>query len=525
MKPSRRALLTASLGAAQLALLDRFGLIRDARADTGDGPSRLLVLYLQGGTRFQTFFCPFSAGDVSRYIPPPASALGEPVFFKPDQLIDLAPASGAATPLRIAKLWNPADPGDRGEGYKFTPTGYSWLHHDLAPRTVALHGVDHGSVAHSAAYVSSMCGIAGEGYRAPGALSVVANHFHKKFGDKRPLPCVAIRAQGAPSALGLPAVSSPAIVPDINTLAAVFSSDSARSPEWKDHDGRSTSSVPPFSGEGDPITASLTDVDAYVLGRTRARRGASSAGNDAALEQLYNGYLAVSSTLARDVVTAVEKTNAFDSPVPDHLQKSFGRLKFTFGYANGLIDMTKSLEWTLRVLKSGIATSVYAYLPEVYYDTHSGDTWGKMTAALRAQLDMVAQVLGELKATPSPDRPGKTLYDDTVVLVTSEFGRTWAVGPNQDSTAGWNFGDDHNNISSVILSGGSIAGNQQIGGFAKDGNEGLPVAVVEETGEKATRLPRSADVMATLYRSFGMLPGKDFFLPGGYGEIAGVVPA
>jgi hypothetical protein len=524
MKTSRRALLAASVGAAQLALLERFGLLRDARADTGDGPSRLLVLYLQGGTRFQTFFCPFTADEVGRYIPPPASAAGEPVFFKPEQLIDLAPASTGSMPLRLAKLWNPSDPGDRGQGFLYTPMGYGWLHHELASRTVALHGINHGSVAHASAYVSSMCGIAGEEYRAPAALSVVANHFHQKFGDKRPLPCVAIRAQGAPSALNLPSISSPAIVPDLGTLTAVFSSDGARTADWKGHDARAAASLPTFSGEGAPIAGALTDVDAYVLGRTRALKGKSTTGNDAALEQLYNGYVAVSSTLARDVVAAVEKTNAFDSPVPPYLESSFGRLSFTFGYANGLIDMKKSLEWTLRVLKSGIATSVYAYLPEVYYDTHSGDSWGRMTASLRAQMDMVAQVLGELKATPSPDRPGKSLYDDTVVLVTSEFGRTWAVGPNQSSTDGWRFGDDHNAISSVILSGGAITGNQQIGGFANDGEEGKPVGIVEETGEKTTRLPRSADVMATLYRSLGMVPGKDFFLPGGYGEIAGVVP-
>ena len=522
MKLSRRALLTASLGAGQLALLQRFGLIRDARADTA-GPSRLLVLYLQGGTRFHTFFCPLSDADISRYIPRPTDALGEPVFFKPSQMIDLAPASSSFQPLRVARLWDPADPGSRADGH--TPMGYTWQHYNLAGSTAVLHGIDHGSFAHASGYVSSMCGIPGETYRAPAMVSVVANHFLQTYANSRPLPCVAIRPEGIPSSLSLPSSASPCLVPDLDSLTSVFSGDGARVADWKKHDARSSTPLPPFGGSGDPVNVGLTDVDAYVFERTRALGGRSSAGNDTVLEQLYSGYRAVSTTLAKDVVSAVEKTNAFDSPIPPHLDKSFKRLDVTFGLANGRISMSKSLEWTLRVLKSGIATSVYAFLPEVYYDFHNGSSWGRATASVRVQLDMVAQIIGEMQATPSPDRPGKSLYDDTLVVVTSEFGRTWAVGPNQDSDTGWDFGDDHNPITSVVLSGAGIQGNRQIGGFDQRGTTGLPVAIREETGESTSRLPRSADAMTTIYRTFGMQPGNDFFLPGGYGEILGVAPA
>lgn len=521
MKASRRAILTASLGLSQLTLLDRFGLLREARADTGDRPTRLLVLYLQGGTRFHTFFCPFTPDEVLRYIPPPGDALGEPVFFTPDQLLDLAPASQAQTPLRLARLWNPADPADRAGG-KFTPMGYSWKHYDLAPHTVAFHGVDHNSVAHGSAYVASMCGVASENYRAPGMISVVANHLYKKFADKRPLPCVAIRPNQVPSALSLPSISAPNVVPSLGTLASVFSSDPTRNPEWAQHEARSTRTLPAFD-DGDPVQAPLTDVDDYVLDRTRALKGLSSPDNDGVLQQIHDTYLSVSATLARDLVTLVEKTNAFDSPAPDHL-KPFGRLGFTFGAANGSIRMNDSLEWALRVLKSGISTAVYAYLPEVYYDTHNGSTWPRMTASLRAQMDMVAQVIGELKATPSPDQPGKSLYEDTIVVVTSEFGRTWAVGPEPGKDGAWQMGDDHNNISSVILSGGNLLGNQQIGGFTQHGTDGKPVSIQEGSGGTSSRKPFSADVLSTLYRAYGMQSVKDFKFPGLYGEIQGVVP-
>ncbi|MCY1015775.1 hypothetical protein [Pyxidicoccus sp. MSG2] len=52
---------------------------------------------------------------------------------------------------------------------------------------------------------------------------------------------------------------------------------------------------------------------------------------------------------------------------------------------------------------------------------------------------------------------------------------------------------------------------------------GAPVTLVEESGQRVTRAPRSQDIVATAIRAFGLEPGRDFFIPGGYGVYDGVV--
>ncbi|RYE82172.1 MAG: DUF1501 domain-containing protein [Myxococcales bacterium] len=127
-----------------------------------------------------------------------------------------------------------------------------------------------------------------------------------------------------------------------------------------------------------------------------------------------------------------------------------------------------------------------------------------------------------MQATPAPGRPGKSLYDDTLVVILSEFGRTWTQGKDQSSVEGWSFPDDHHNYTSVILSGGNAAPNRQIGNFDLAPRvTGQKVTVREEGGQVVERIPRSADVVATICDAFGMTMGSDFFIPGGYGVIAG----
>src|SRR5690606_4709534 len=147
------------------ALLDRMSRVAPARACDDDGPTRLLVLYLQGGVRFYPFFVPMSDEDIRTTIPPPSSPLSEPTFFRPEDVISLDGDSGGFMPLRMGRRWNPEDPGDR-TGYRTTPMGYSWLHYGLGPSTAVVHGIDQGSFAHAAAYVAAMCGVPGDAYRA-----------------------------------------------------------------------------------------------------------------------------------------------------------------------------------------------------------------------------------------------------------------------------------------------------------------------------------------------------------------------
>ena len=523
-KMTRRTLLAASLGAAQLALLERFASFGgSARAQPEDGPTRLLVLYLPGGVRFYPLFVPMDDDQIATTIPPPTSASSEPVFFRPEDVVTLDGDSGGFTPLRMGRSWNPADPGDRA-GYAFSPMGYSWLHFGLGPTTAVLHGIDQGSFAHDAAYVAAMCGIAGGAYRAPAVCSVVANHLHQRFASTRPIPCVAVSSSGIPLAPGLPAQASPAVVPSLASLASLFSDTPDRNGRWTGCDHREPKDLPALGDGAAHRSVGLTSVDEVILERTRGLHARARGRSRDVLEQIHGSYAAVSRTLASDVVAAVESVEPVGMTKPDHL-RAYGMFDMTFGLANGRIDMGASCEWILRLMKSNVTSAIYASLPEEYYDYHNGTSVPFATAASRAQLDIIARLMGEMMATPSPDRPDRTLYDDTVVVVQSEFGRTWPHGPSQDDPAAWSYGDDHNAVTSVVLSGGAVAGNRQIGGFDLSNRSlplPLPVDLTEEDGSTTSRAPRAADYAATVYDLFGMRAGEDYFIPGGYGVIGGV---
>lgn len=523
MKLSRRALLGASLGLGQLVLLDRCGLVRRARADTGSGPTRLLVLYLQGGYRGYTFFVPPMANaDIARVIPPPSDFDQEPVYFKAEDVFDLGTGTGGFPALRMGRTWNPADPKDR-TGYKYTPAGYGWVDLGLADRTTVIHGVDQGAFDHGGAYVSAMCGVPGASYRSPAFVSVIANYLNTKFSDTRPLPCVAIRPDGFPQAAGLPAAASPILIQSFDGISAYFSADPMVNAWWKGHETRSAVDLPPFDADTPTKSVQATDLERFVMERTRSLRGKSTAGTDAIAAQIYGGYAQTSATLARDVVKVLEATKGAEHPKPDYCPYSdFG---VTFGLANGGVDLGNTADMVLRLLKSDLTSVVYAFLNEVYFDSHMGQigTAGG-TARLRAELDIIARILNEMKQTPAPGNPSKTLYDDTLVVIMSEFSRTWSRGKDQSSVDGWQFPDDHFNYTSVILTGGNAGPNRQIGGFDLDpAVKGQAVSILDESGTKIKRIPTSADVVATICGAFGMEMGTDFFIPGGYGQIEGAI--
>ena len=524
MKLSRRALLTASLGVGQLALLERFGFLGNARADTGSAPTRLLVLYMQGGFRPYTFFVPpMSDADVARIIPPPQGFNQEPVYFTPDKLIDLGAESGGFPGLRIAQTWNPADPKDRA-GYTLTPSGYGWVDAKLADRTTVIHGIDQGAFDHGGAYVSAMCGVPGASYRAPAFVSVIANFLNQRFADTRPLPCVAIRANGIPVAAGLPASAAPVLIQSFDGISSYFSADPAVAPWWKGHEARSPFDALPFGADAPTHPIPATDLERFTLTQMRKLHGHSSSGTDALAQQIYEGYAQTSTTLARDVVKILNATKGAELPKPDYCA-SYAPFGVTFGLANGGVDLAGAADMTLRLLKSDLCSVVYAFLDEVYYDSHSGQIGqASGTARVRAELDIVSRILNEMKHTPAPGMPGKTLYDDTLVVILSEFSRTWARGKDQGAPEGWQYPDDHFNYTSVILTGGNTAPNRQIGGFDLDpAVKGQAVAILDESGTMVKRVPTAADLVATVCGAFGMKMGTDFFIPGGYGQIQGAI--
>ena len=169
----------------------------------------------------------------------------------------------------------------------------------------------------------------------------------------------------------------------------------------------------------------------------------------------------------------------------------------------------------LRLLKSDLTSSVHVSL-NLDFDTHNGLGHAFSCAHGRAQMDLVARFLGELKATPAPGLPGKTMLDDTLVVVLSEFGRSWA-SPN---TGGYDLPDNHHPFTSVLYAGGNVAGNRQVGSYDRRGF-GVPADLVEENGQPSSRVPRSADAVSTAMRIMG-LDFHEFFIPGGYGEVVGL---
>lgn len=71
MNITRRQLFSAAFGAAQVALLSRYGLSpRRARAAT-TGPSKLLAIYVDGGLHWETFFAPLTRAGITKFIPAP----------------------------------------------------------------------------------------------------------------------------------------------------------------------------------------------------------------------------------------------------------------------------------------------------------------------------------------------------------------------------------------------------------------------------------------------------------------------
>jgi hypothetical protein len=515
-------MLKWALGAGQVALLDRFGMLRSgtAHAASPDAPSRLCVIYIPGGFRPQYHFWPMADDDVQFCVPAPGSFAGEPIFFRKEQLIDLGPANGAYKPLRVWQSWDPADPANRASN--FSPSMYGFKHFDLANQVAMLHGVDQGTADHGSAFVSAMCGVASPDFRAPALHAVAANYLHARFANTRPLPFVVVtNERGTPVAQGMPSHAAPVRVPSIEALTPQMSDDPMKNPWWTSLNTRVDR--PETNAKGEPLGSMLrtTALEEYTLKQPGKFLGKSSAKVDSFLEGLHGSLRGVSRVLAADVVSVLEAQKGIDSLVtnrPAYLANYLNQpFSYTFGLANfHMTVMEPRLDMALRLLKSDLTSAVHVAFP-LDFDTHSGIGHSFSCAHGRAQMDLVARFLGELKAAPAPGLPGKTLLDDTLVVVMSEFGRSWAS--SSDGT-NFNLPDDHHPYTSVMFAGGNVAGNRSIGSYDRRGF-GVSAEIVEENGQASMRVPRSADAVATAMRIMG-LDFHEFFIPGGYGEVVGL---
>lgn len=529
MKLSRRKLFEAALGVGQVALLSRFGL-GTARAQTmGFKPTKLLAIWLDGGLHWETFFSPFTSAGISKYMPAPAGGL-IPYGYVPAQVenFDRTPvdldAPGPRRKWRGPIFWNWSSPGDAmgavpgsGGAQQFRPYGYAWAdpQYKLYERAALLVGADQGTASHYSGIIASMCGVAGANFRAPSVQAVVAAAMAQRFPD-RAIPNVSLGGP-APTQLDLPSLAAPTRV----------TSDASVEPTLSDkRDGawlglRARTDAPDLAFDGTPLTGTvpLTATDSATLAAIRARRGKSSAGTDALLGQLYDTYKGASRTIARDILSTLGTLRGFEHlSVADPDYPVSGTACIGYADSCGPFSSMSNYDFALKLLKSDLVTSVTVRATSFNnnsFDTHSANGPQVHTNHLRIAFEGIGRVLLEMSLTPSAQSPGKTLLDETLVYVFSDFGRTFPKN-----------GSDHHPATCAILAGGSIVGNQMVGGYdeAMNGSPmGAPVPLVEESGAPATRTPRSQDIAATVLHAFGLEGGRDYFIPGGYGYFDGVV--
>lgn len=522
MKTSRRTLLSWALGAGQLALLDRFGVLRSGKAwaaPPAEAPSKLCVLYVPGGFRPQFHFWPMADADVDQCVPEPAGFAGEPVFFRKEGLVDLAPGDGSYPPLRTWRSWDPTNPGNRSGG--FSPMMYGFTHFDLMGQVAMLHGVDQGTADHASAFVSAMCGVASPDFRAPALHAVAANFLHAQYASTRPLPFVVVtNERGTPVAQGLPSNAAPVSVPSLEALVPQLSADPSRNAWWQGLDARTVSPELDVRGADLGTQLATTLLEQYSLNQPGKLLGRSSGKVDGFLESLHGSLRSVSRVLAADVVSVLENQKGIDWLADNRPAYMSGYLNTPFTYSFGaanfhMTTMEPRLDMALRLLKADVTSAVHVAFP-LDFDTHSGLGQAFSCSHGRAQMDVVARFLGELKHSPAPGKPGKTLLDDTLVVVLSEFGRSWA----SRTGGGFDLPDNHHPYTSVLFAGGNVAGNRQVGSYDRRGF-GVPTAITEENGQASDRVPRSADVVTTAMRMMG-LELNEFFIPGGYGEVVGL---
>ncbi|WP_164019552.1 DUF1501 domain-containing protein [Pyxidicoccus trucidator] len=528
MKLTRRKLFELAFGAAHLGLMTRFGLPVASAQTTAGRPTKLLGIWLDGGLHWETFFSPLTRAGINKFIPAPQGGI-IPFGYRPEQVenFDRSPvdldAPGAVRKLRGPIFWNWANPADTrelnpasGNTQNFRPWGYAWADptYRLFDKAALLVGADQNTAAHTSGIIASMCGVAGSNFRSPSVQAVIANAMSRRFPD-RPIPNVSLGGT-LPGAFGLPALANPTVLHSATSVEPTLSDK--RDSAWKGLRARSDVPDVAFDGSALPGTVPATAVDAALLKALRQERGVSSIGTDAMLEQLYDTYKGASRTVRRDILSVLANTPSWEKLKADPAYPVDWSACIGYADSCGTGASMGNYAFALQLLKSDLVSSVNlraSSFSNNTFDTHSANGPQMHTNHLRIALEMVGRLCLEMSLTPSRADPSRTLLDETLVYVYSDFGRTF---PKQ--------GSDHHPATCAILVGGGIQGNQMLGGYDETMNGspmGAPVALVEESGERVMRAPRSQDIAATVLRAFGLEPGRDFFIPGGYGVYDGVV--
>jgi uncharacterized protein (DUF1501 family) len=107
-----------------------------------------------------------------------------------------------------------------------------------------------------------------------------------------------------------------------------------------------------------------------------------------------------------------------------------------------------------------------------------------------------ASLIEDLTATPSKTDPKKTLLDETLVVLMSEFGRTIGALNHMGGR------DHHKYAFPALFAGGGVKGGLVLGATDADG------AFVVDTGWQNKKQPRIENVVATMYSALGIDWGK-----------------
>lgn len=176
---------------------------------------------------------------------------------------------------------------------------------------------------------------------------------------------------------------------------------------------------------------------------------------------------------ARDLTVSPEIGALFEVPAAD--RSRYGATQF----GDALI-LAKQLIASHRGTRFVQATSFG-------WDHHSA-LYESLAGKCR-ELDAVGVLMDDLAATPG-EEAGKTLLDETLIVIYSEFGRT--TGPLNGAA-----GRDHFPRMSVVFAGGGVRGGI-VGATDNVGNKAV------EYGWRGNRDVRPEDVTCTLYSALGI---------------------
>ena len=180
-----------------------------------------------------------------------------------------------------------------------------------------------------------------------------------------------------------------------------------------------------------------------------------------------------------------------------------------FGNQGGFVG---KLSVAVEALSTGLSRSVSIAAPDPYFrwDTHSDNDaqqsplWETLFSGLLSLVEMLQA---------APGSAGGTLYDEVVVVVLSEMGRTPLLNGSN--------GKDHWPYTSALLFGSGIVGDRQVGGM-DELFQGRPVDLAsgEVTEAGVGVVPTASHLGATLLAVADEDPAEH--LPG-FGPIGALV--